>query len=77
MKLPEIFKNKIDTNSNKKISINNQEKVDLNALPQRVQLIYKDNTKENYTIIYKTTNYLISSNNNVIHINDIKEIKKA
>ena len=62
---------------NKRISINNNEKVDLNNLPQKVQITFKDNTIKDYTIIDKTTNYLISSNNNVIHIKDIKEIKKA
>lgn len=77
MKLPEIFKNKININSNKKISIEKEEKEDLENLPKKVQIIFKNNTKKEYTIVYKTTHYLITNNNNIIHISDIKEIKKT
>ena len=81
MKLPEIFKNKIENNnSNNKIFIvkDNDEDEDIFAkLPVKVKLTTKDNIEEVCTIVAKTKHYLITSNNNVIYIKDFISIKKA
>ena len=82
MKLPEIFKNKLDEriNNNKRIFIgeaDNQSEDIFNKLPVRVKLITNKGDKITCTIVGKTTNYLITKNRNVIYMNDIKEIKRA
>ena len=84
MKLPEIFKNKLDEtiNNNERtfISFSKEEKKDnkediLNNLPVYVKLKTKDKTITT-TIVGKTKNYIITKDRHVIEINDIKDIKK-
>lgn len=80
MKLPEIFKNKINTsNNNKEVFIGEfSENEDIFAkLPIKVKITTKKDELVITTIIGKTKNYLITKNRNVIYINDIKQIEKA
>ena len=80
MKLPEIFKNKINTsNNNKEVFIGEfSENEDIFAkLPVNVKITTKKDELVITTIIGKTKNYLITKNRNVIYINDIKQIEKT
>ena len=79
MKLPEIFKNKIELNNNKEIFIgdfNDNEDI-FSKLPVKVKITTKKDELVITTIVGKTKNYLITKNRNVIYINDIKSIEKA
>ena len=83
MKLPEIFKNKLENNinNNKKVFMgemedNNDSNI-FEKLPVKVRIKTKSQGEANITIVGKTKNYLITKNRNVIYINDIEEIKKA
>ena len=81
MKLPEIFKNKIDDNINntERLFMGEFEKDKQNIfdkLPVKVKLI-TNKGEVTCTIVGKTKNYIIAKNGNVIYINDIKEIKRA
>jgi hypothetical protein len=82
MKLPEIFKNKIDENldNNTRTFRGNATETPkediLDNLPVKV-IINQTNGKEiKTTVVGRTKNYIITKNRDVISINDIKEIKK-
>lgn len=87
MKLPEIFKNKLDENINNNektyISSSKEEKLEvengdlLNSLPVKVRITTSKYKNELITIVGRTKNYIITKNRDVIYIDDIKEIKKA
>lgn len=83
MKLPEIFKNKLDNNidNNKKIfmgEVNNENEKDLlSKLPVKIKIKTKTGEETTSIIVGKTKNYLITKNRNVIYIKDIEEMKKA
>lgn len=87
MKLPEIFKNKLDENINNNektyISSNKEERLEvenedlLNSLPVKVRITTSKYENELITIVGRTKNYIITKNRDVIYIKDIKDIKKA
>lgn len=81
MKLPEIYKNKIDedldNNTRTFISSTDNDNIDLilKDLPTLVYITTKD--KNFYaTVIGKTTNYIVTRDKEVIRISDIIKIKK-
>lgn len=79
MKLPEIYKNKIDENirNNKDVfvsDISSNENI-LDKLPVNIYM-ERGNKKLRATIIGKTDNYLITSNRDVIYIKDITKLER-
>ena len=84
MKLPEIYKNKIDENINNNtrnyVKKNNEqpESIEeiLKALPVTVYILLK-NREFTATIIDRTENYIITKNRDVLYIKDIIKIKKV
>ena len=82
MKLPEIFKNKLDDNINQSRKVymgeidNNPEEL-FRKFPVKVTMVTKNDEIVNSIIVGKTENYLITKNRNVIYLKDLKEIKKA
>ncbi len=84
MKLPEIFKNKLNdnVNNNKKLFISmdndNTNNNDIFiSFPVKLKLTYFNGEEVTSIIVGKTKNYLITKNRNVIYLKDLKEIKKA
>ena len=82
MKLPEIFKNKLDNsvNNNEKVfmgEIEDRKQSIFDKLPVKVKLLTNKEEELICTIVGKTQNYLITKNRNVIYLKDIKEIKRA
>ncbi len=82
MKLPEIFKNKLDDsiNNNEKIYMSNRESNNEDILANLpVQVILSTNKYQDtkVTIIGKTKNYLITRGGETIYIKDIIALKKA
>ena len=83
MKLPEIFKNKLNDNinNNERIFVESSSHKDneefLDKLPVKVKIKTIDDKEIITTIVGKTKNYLITKNRDVFYINDLKDIKKA
>ena len=77
MKLPNIFKNKLNNlNNNKKIFIGNKESNPLDNLPSKVSITTKEGESFKTTIINRTQNYLITKDRRVLSLKDILENKK-
>lgn len=78
MKLPEIFKNKLNNiHNNKNIYIGKEESNPLDSLPAKVIITDKNGESFKTTITNRTINYLITKDQKVLSLQDIKEIKKA
>lgn len=74
MKLPEIFKNKIEINNNNNYyrgKFNNEK----NTLPMKVRIKYLNNELI-VTIVNETNNYYITKDNKVFYKKDIKIIER-
>ena len=80
MKLPEIFKNKINVNNEKTFIGKNEKKESLEDYLKDLQttLIITTNKykEEPLIIVGRTKNYIITKTRDVIFIKDIKNIKK-
>ena len=81
MKLPEIFKNKINNDIKEKTFIGKSEKKEsleeyLKDLPTTLIITTNKYTEEPLTIVGRTKNYIITKTRDVIFIKDIKNIKK-
>lgn len=82
MKLPEIFKNKLNDNINtERTFIGKSEKKEslesyLKNLPVTLIITTNKYQEEPLIIVGKTKNYLITKTRDVIFIKDIKNIKK-
>ena len=84
MKLPELFKNKLDDKitNKKEIFISSKIKEEreediLDNLPVDVIITSKRYKNLKATVVGKTENYIITKNREVIAKEDIKKIKKA
>jgi len=86
MKLPEIFKNKLEgnINNNVKTFIGSYDKETVNSkedifkeLPVKVKITTIKGKEITDVVVGKTKNYIITNSRNVIYINDIKDIRKA
>lgn len=80
MKLPEIYKNKIDQNiRNSQTTFVSKTKEENNVLDKLPVSVYIETKTKKYMarIIGKTDNYIVTSNRDVINIKDIISIKEA
>ncbi len=80
MKLPEIFKNKINVNNEKTFIGKNEKKESLEDylkdLPTTLIITTNKYKEEPLIIVGRTKNYIITKTRDVIFIKDIKNIKK-